>query len=253
MKQQAFRISSRVVLFAKHWHYRVWSRVKGSPMESQVVEGNSLPYVLVKPPGFQPGAGWPLVVLVHGRGASMYDLAGLAPAIDAAGYVYAFPNGPYSFYGMGQSWVAGQPGVEPVPEGAPSITELFEGFMAEVIEQTGVEAGNIVLGGFSQGGGVTLRFGLPRPEMFKGLMVLSGAFREAGEVDLPATHTQPIFVVHGTNDQVLEVDMGRRTRAYLEQEGYPVSYHEYPMAHEITPAVIRDLVPWLHETLPPKA
>jgi phospholipase/carboxylesterase len=224
-------------------------------MESQVVEGKSLPYVLVKPPGFTPGAGWPLIVLVHGRGASMYDLAGLAPVFDQTGYVYAFPNGPYSFYGMGYSWVAGQPGTEPVPEGSPGVTELFEGFMDEVLAQTGVEPGNIVLGGFSQGGGVTLRFGLPRPETFKGLMVLSGAFRESDQqtVQLPAERTQPIFVAHGTSDSVLEVAMGRATKAYLEREGYPVSYHEYPIAHEISPAEVNDIIPWLHETLPPKA
>jgi phospholipase/carboxylesterase len=156
---------------------------------------------------------------------------------------------------MGYSWVAGQSGVEPVPEGAPSITELFQGFMDEVIAQTGVEPGNILLGGFSQGGGVTLRFGLPHPEAFKALMVLSGAFRESDQqlVQLPAERTQPIFVAHGTNDAVLEVAMGRSTKAYLENEGYPVTYREYPMAHEISPQEIKDIIPWLHEALPPKA
>jgi phospholipase/carboxylesterase len=221
-------------------------------MESQVVEGKSLPYVLVKPPGFKPGAGWPLVVLAHGRGASMYDLAGLAPVFDDSGYVYAFPNAPYSFYGMGYAWVAGQPGVEPAPEGGPSVTELLDGFMAEVIEATGAERGNILLGGFSQGGGVTLRYGLPRPETFKALMVLSGAFRDADQMQLPDAPRQPIFVAHGTGDQVLDVAMGQATRAYLETNGYPVTYREYPMGHEISPAEIRDIVPWLHEHLPPK-
>lgn len=222
-------------------------------MESQVVEGKFLPFVLIKPPGFKPGAGWPLVILAHGRGASMYDLAGLAPVIDDSGYVYAFPNGPYSFYGMGFSWVAGQPGVAPVPEGAPTITELLDGFMTEVLDMTGAEPGNVVLGGFSQGGGLTLRYGLPRPETFKALVVLSGAFRDADSVELPAERKQPIFVVHGTNDAVLDVEMGRQTRTFLEAAGYPVTYKEYPMAHEITASVIRDLVPWLHEKLPPKA
>ena len=221
-------------------------------MESQVVEGKSLPYVLVKPPGFKAGDGTPLVILAHGRGASMYDLAGLAPVIDDRGYVYAFPNAPYSFYGMGWAWVAGQPGVEAPPEGAPSVTELLDGFMQEVLEQTGAERGNIVLGGFSQGGGVTLRYGLPRPDTFRGLMVLSGAFRDSDHMELPAERNQPIFVAHGTADQVLEVEMGRQTRAYLDAAGYPVTYREYPIAHEISPAEINDIIPWLHETLPPK-
>lgn len=252
LKSAAFQASSRVILQVKRWYYFGRSRLKGIQMESQVVEGKSLPYVLVKPPGFTPGAGWPLVVLVHGRGASMYDLAGLAPVLDDSGYVYAFPNGPYSFAGMGFSWVANQPGVDPVPANQPSVSELFEGFMAEVIEATGVQPGNIVLGGFSQGGGVTLRYGLPRPETFKGLMVLSGAFRDSDQMELPTDRSQPILVVHGTRDPVLDIEMGRQTNAYLEGAGYPLTYKEYPMQHEITADVIRDIIPWLHQTLPPR-
>ena len=221
-------------------------------MESQAYEGTSLPYVLVKPPGFRSGAGWPLVVLAHGRGASMYDLAGLAPAIDAGGYVYAFPNGPYRYYGVGFSWVPGQPGVEPVAEGAPSIEELLDGFMAEAMRETGAEPGSIVLGGFSQGGGLTLRYGLPRPETFAGLAVLSGVFRDPDQIELPEKREQRIFVAHGTEDQVLDIAMGREAQRFLEGAGYRTEYHEYGMGHEIAPDVIRDLTTWLHETLPPK-
>ena len=38
----------------------------------------------------------------------------------------------------------------------------------------------------------------------------------------------------------------------LEAEGYNPEYHEYAMPHSISPEVIRDLVPWLQKTLPPK-
>src|SRR3990170_2266855 len=81
-------------------------------MDAQTVEGQALPYVLVKPDGFAAGDGCPLVVLLHGFGASMYDLAGLAPSIDDAGYVYAFPNAPHRVdFGagaVGYSWSPGR-------------------------------------------------------------------------------------------------------------------------------------------------
>jgi phospholipase/carboxylesterase len=221
-------------------------------MDSQAYEGTSLPYVLVKPPGFSAGAGWPLVILAHGRGASMYDLANLAPAIDGSGYVYAFPNGPYRWYGVGYAWVGGQPGVEELPEGSPGVEDLIDGFMTEVMRETGTPAGSVVLGGFSQGGGLTYRYGLSRPDLFAGLAILSGVFRDPEQLKLPEGRDQPIFIAHGTQDQLLAIEMGRQARDYLQQAGYNPAYHEYPMGHEITPDVIRDLTLWLHETLSPK-
>ena len=200
-------------------------------MESQVVEGKSLPYVLVKPPGFKPGAGWPLVVLVHGRGASMYDLAGLAPVIDDTGYVYAFPNGPYSFYGMG-SQLGRRPARRryPLPEGAPSVTELFNGFMAEVMRadrrRSRQHRPRRLLAGRRRH--PSLRPAAPRdlqgpdgPQRRLPRCRPRGAAGRAHPADLrrPRHH-----------DQVLEVEMGRQTAAYLEENGYAVTYKEYPMA-----------------------
>jgi phospholipase/carboxylesterase len=228
-------------------------------LDAQAFQGNSLSYVLVKPQGYEPAAGYPLVVLLHGFGASMYDLAGLAPAIDAGGYVYAFPNAPFSLPlgpGMtGYSWMAGRPGVQEPAPGGPSTEEMLEAFLEEVAGQTGVADGQIVLGGFSQGGGMTLRYGLPRPKIFAGLSVLSGFFRDFDELRsrLPQKRTQPVFLVHGRQDQMIPLDRARETRSFLEEAGYTPEYHEYDMAHEVTPDVIRDLVPWLHAVLPPRA
>ena len=227
-------------------------------METQTFEGNGLPYVLVKPNGAELDGSYPLVVLMHGFGANMHDLASLSSAIDNEGYVYAFPNAPYRMnFGGGQygySWLANRDGVEQPAPGAPDLDTRLGQFFDEVMEQTNTKPGNIVLGGFSQGGGQTLRYGLPRPDIFKGLIVLSGAFRdhEAVQQTLPAERTQPIFVAHGTNDHVVDLDVAHRTRKFLEDNGYTPDYHEYPMAHEIPLPVIQDLTPWLHQTLPPK-
>ena len=40
---------------------------------------------------------YPMIILLHGFGAHMGDLASLAPAIDPTGYVYIFPNAPIPF------------------------------------------------------------------------------------------------------------------------------------------------------------
>jgi len=226
-------------------------------MDAESFEGRALSYVLVRPDNYVPGAGWPLVVLLHGFGASMYDLAGLSPSIDETGYVYAFPNAPLSVpYGGGQvgySWLERE-GVVPPQPGSPEIEERLDSFMAEVKQQTGVQNGEILLGGFSQGGGLTLRYGLPRANTFTGLAVLSGFARDLDALEnrLPPQRSQPVFVAHGRQDSMIPIERGRDTRTWLEKQGYAPEYHEYDMAHEITAAVLRDLVPWLKATLPPR-
>jgi phospholipase/carboxylesterase len=227
-------------------------------MEAQSVEGRSLPYILVKPEGFSPNAGYPLVILMHGFGANMRDLAGLSPAIDPDGYVYAFPNAPYRVdLGMGatgSSWALGRPGVEAPPLEGPSVEEMLDGFIVEVSEQVDVEPGQIVLGGFSQGGGLTLRYGLPRAEQFAGFSVLSGFFRDEDEVKgrIDSQPRRPVFVGHGRHDQVVPLERGQATKAFLESHGYTTTYNEYDMQHSISDTEIRDLTAWLHDTLPPK-
>ena len=226
-------------------------------MRAQAIEGEALTYILVTPEGYDPGARYPLVVLLHGFGASMQDLVGLCPAIDATGYMYAFPNAPYAvdFGGgaTGYSWSRGRPGAPSAPSDGPPPEDLLAAFLDDVMERTGAAPGQVLLGGFSQGAGLALRFGLPRRDVFAGLVVLSGAFRPPDDVLrlLPPERTQPIFIAHGLFDPMIPIERGRATRAFLEAQGYAPTYREYEMAHEISEELIYDLAPWIRSVLPP--
>jgi phospholipase/carboxylesterase len=43
--------------------------------------------------------------------------------------------------------------------------------------------------------------------------------------------------------------LGRGTRDGLEQAGYEVDYHEYPMAHSVCYNEVRDIGDWLADLL----
>lgn len=225
-------------------------------MQAREIEGNSLAYILVEPDDFDEDQEYPAVVLLHGFGASMRDLVGLAPGIDQSGYLYLFPNAPIRMqfeYGMtGYAWTpsGGQPGGE---EAATRAEELLAGFFDETMERHGITEGGMVMGGFSQGGTMTYRFGLRRPEMFAGLVILSGRVTspEILADNLPEHRNQPIFVAHGTQDAVTGVEAARESRDFLTTQGYSPQYREYNMAHEISQDVMSDLVPWLHNVMPP--
>jgi phospholipase/carboxylesterase len=218
--------------------------------------GSTLDYLTVFPDNYEAGQSYPMIVCLHGRGADMRDLAGLAPAIDQTGYIYVCPNAPMTIsigpgY-TGQAWY--EPGGNPSPAAMEQALTALDGVVRDVFTQHEVAAAQAILLGFSQGGAMTYRYGMLRPEMFTGLVILSGALRDPETLvpHLPSTRDQRLFIAHGTHDPVVPTDLSRDAVNFLEAQGYRPLYREYPMGHEINLEVLNDLIPWIHETLPPK-
>ena len=66
-------------------------------------KGKRLRYLAIWPDDYNPAVSYPLVVMLHGFGASMFDLVFLAPAIGTARYIYLCPNAPLPFnMGLGR-------------------------------------------------------------------------------------------------------------------------------------------------------
>ena len=228
-------------------------------MKGEQHEGRSLNFITVTPDDYNPAVSYPLVIMLHGFGAHMGDLASLAPAIEDKGYVYACPNAPIPFdFGgghVGYGWTPRQNGATPeeVEAARASSEALLTDFFDEIFEKLNTTPGKAVLLGFSQGGSMTYRCGLGRPDTFAGLVALSAAVFDPSILKprLPESRSQPIFMAHGTGDRQIAVDTARTTRAFLEEEGYQPEYREYNMGHEIPFEVLRDLIPWITGVLPP--
>lgn len=226
-------------------------------MQGEIYEGGGLKYLAALPDGFDPAraAEYPLVIMLHGFGANMHDLAGLAPAIHPAGYIYACPNAPIPFnLGLGHAgfgWMTPRGGG--TPEEAAESERLLGEFFEEVTARFGTPPGRRLLLGFSQGGGMTYRCGLGRAGEFAGLAALSSVLPEAEILDarLPEARTQPLFVAHGRYDQLIPESTAHQAKAYLEAAGYAPEFHLYDMGHEISGELLRDLVPWIAAVLPP--
>ena len=218
-------------------------------------QGSALKYLAVEPDEYDPEKRYPMVVLLHGFGASMGDLAGLCQAIDPQGYVYICPNAPIAmqvgFGAVGYAWT--QPGESGTPDEAERAEQMISTLMDEVTTQYRVEAGQVILGGFSQGGMMTYRCGLTNPGMFRALVGLSARVSDPDSLRprLPTDRSQPIFIAHGTADSMIAIEDARQARQFLEAEGYEPRYEEYSMGHEITQEVLDDLAPWIRSVLPP--
>src|SRR5262245_57840493 len=166
-------------------------------MQIQDHPGHRLPWLELLPDGHREGTPYPLVVCLHGFGADRHDLASLADAIDPDRYVYALPDGPLSaFDGADTIFPAGRAWYERGGESPRAVDAALSAlgfFLDEVLARHQPGPGRVVLLGFSQGGAMALRYGLPRPERVAGLAVLSGSLRRLDDLlpSLPAERTQP--------------------------------------------------------------
>jgi len=112
----------------------------------------------------------------------------------------------------------------------------------------GIEPGNIILAGFSQGGAIALHTALRQTVPLGGVMALSTYLPLANSVpdELQAgTMNTPVFMAHGRSDTVVPYGLGTASRDALIHLGYAVEWHEYAMQHSVCEQELRDIEVWL--------
>jgi phospholipase/carboxylesterase len=116
----------------------------------------------------------------------------------------------------------------------------------------GIDAGALVLAGFSQGGAIALQTALRYPKTLAGVMALSTYLPLAESFAAEraqANASMPVFIAHGTDDGVVPYQMGLASRDLLVQQGYSVEWHEYPMQHSVCLEEIAHIGAWLARVL----
>jgi len=196
-----------------------------------------------------------LIVLLHGWGANCQDLVGLAEFMDLGEYQLVFPDAPFQhpYNPVGKMWYdipqnyqfmgTAQFGDHPdLTQSRQQLTDLLNG----VTSKLNIPFSRTILGGFSQGGAMTLDVGLSLP--LAGLVVLSGYLHAPPR--LQPGQSPPVLMVHGKQDMVVPVMAAHQSRDGLKTLGVPVQYQEYPMmGHEIQPVVLNELQTFVKETL----
>lgn len=209
-------------------------------------EANGLRFVQVDPD--DDNGQLPLIVAVHGRGADATDLGGLAPEISPTGYRWVLPQGPLPvpFAPNWVGWAWYELG-ETQDQTVVASRDRLAGFIDDTIQRLDVPRDRVVLMGFSQGAVMALHVGLFSPEPFAAVVAMSGHL-PAAETLVPVLSERVgrrVLVVHGTADETLPIERGRRIREVLLAAGLNPEYHEFQMGHQITPeslAVVREFV-----------
>jgi len=119
----------------------------------------------------------------------------------------------------------------------------------------GIAANRIVVAGFSQGGAIALQTGLRHAERLAAIIALSAYLVLPDRLPVeasPANRDVPIFMAHGTQDQVVLPEWGEASRRVLEANGYRVEWHTYPMPHSVVWEEIAALSAFLSRVLAPE-
>ena len=206
----------------------------------------------------------PVVVLLHGYGASGDDLVPLAREVEAGPLRWVFPAAPLALasgYGDGRAWweidlaaleaalsagVARDRSTE-VPPGLASARAQVFALLDALPDALGPRAVRPVLGGFSQGAMLACDVALRSPRALAGLALLSGTLLAAHEWTplMPARRGLDVFVSHGTHDPLLPFDQAERLCAELRAAGVAIDWAPFSGAHEIPPLVLARLEAFL--------
>jgi len=202
------------------------------------------------------------VLWLHGLGADGHDFAPIVPQLvgpDERPLRFIFPHAPvrpvtinggmamrawYDILGFNRGIPQDEVGIR---QADAAVRELIARENAR-----GIPSKRIVLGGFSQGGAISLYSGPRYPERLAGIMGLSCYLLL--EDSLPAERTRanystPVFLAHGNQDPVVDVRRGAEARQLLEAGGYPVEWHAYSMPHSVCPQEVADIAAWLRKIL----
>jgi phospholipase/carboxylesterase len=202
------------------------------------------------------------VLWLHGLGADGHDFAPIVPQLVESHerpLRFIFPHAPVRPVtingGMAmRAWYDILGFNRGVPHDEVGI-RASDGEVRALIErenQRGIATNRIVLGGFSQGGAISLFSGPRYPQKLAGIMGLS-CYLLLEEL-LPAERSRmnyqtPVFLAHGTQDPVVEFRRGTEAKQLLEAGGYPVEWHAYAMPHSVCPQEIIDIAGWLRKVL----
>ncbi|MGH9578945.1 MAG: alpha/beta hydrolase [Terriglobales bacterium] len=110
----------------------------------------------------------------------------------------------------------------------------------------------VFLAGFSQGGAIVLQTALRYPQRLAGVLALSTYLPLSTKASLERTKENqdiPIFMAHGTHDDIIPISRAKLSREILQQQGYKVEWHEYPMPHSVCPQEIADISAFLSKLL----
>jgi len=187
---------------------------------------------LFVPSRYHPARPSPLIVGLHGATQSNDVIWRIlqAPA-EEHGTLLLAPNS------RGVTW-------DLIRDGFGTDESLLDRALAWTFDHCNVDPGRVVIAGFSDGASAALSLGLLNGDLFRRIVAFSPGFIVGQE-----RHGHPpVFISHGTRDQILPIDQtSERIVPALRAQGYAVEYRTFDGPHRAPPEMIEAAMRWLEQ------
>lgn len=171
-----------------------------------------------------------LVVLLHGYGADMHDLIGLAShwaeMIPDAEFISPNAPEPCDELPGGRQWFpVGNLDLEHMHKGVLTAAPVLNAFLDFELEKRGLTGRDLVLIGFSQGTMLALHVGLRRESTPAGILGYSGMLIAPDHLADEIRGKPPVLLLHGAEDPLIPVKAMAMAEQALSNIGVPVKSH----------------------------
>jgi pimeloyl-ACP methyl ester carboxylesterase len=185
------------------------------------------------PRTYDPGPGWPLVLLGHGGNAQMSQARAEAAAADIIrpfigeaerrGFILAAPA-------TARGW------------GTIGYSILFS-LLSKLSREFHLDPDRVYAAGHSMGGHMSWRCGINFPDRWGAVGPMSGGYDFVADGQVHNLSNVPGFATYGRDEPFQINEFNRKIAAWMEQQGYPWILREKRGGHEI----FRDELPALFE------
>jgi len=144
-------------------------------------------------------------------------------------------------------------------DGIMLASRKLAALVAKEMEEYGIPANKIVLGGFSQGGALCLHTAYREgflDEKILGVFSMASYMPRFTSLDSRKDSINPVnkntrgFLAHGTEDTLVQFLYGKRTAQELQQCGVPVTFKHYEgVGHVGSEEMLADIKVYLHSEL----
>lgn len=193
----------------------------------------------------------PAIIMLHGYGSDENDLFSFASELPDK-YCIISLKAPMAIQPYGNAWYAiyFDAGNEKFSDDEQAIEsrDLIVKCIDEIISAYNIDPENVTLLGFSQGTILGLAVALSYPEKVKTVIALSGYINEGILLEDYANNDfrhLNMYSSHGSVDQVIPVEWGRKTKPFLGKLGIDCHYSEFPVGHGVAPQNFYEFKQWL--------
>ncbi len=214
------------------------------PDEPVVVRDRTYRYSLSVPERYEPIRDYALVVCLHGAGFTGEAYLDRWKIRLGEGYILACPTYPAG------AWFTRR------------AEDLVLATMRAVQQRYRIDPNRIFLNGMSNGGIGAWLIGMHHAPLFAGLAPMASGIDDVLFPFLENLRATPVYIIHGSQDQVMPVELSRKLAGELKNLGSPFVYREHDRTHVMAGGhffpreELPDLVKWFdaqHRDPAPKA